>query len=63
MSQIGKITLTPYNYKKLDNGFVQLRSSYLYSDRIAYNPNWQLPDHAFVNEKGYLCIDYLDGED
>ena len=63
MSQIGKITLSPYNYKKLNNGYVQLRSSYLYSDRIAYNPNWQLPDHAFVNEDGYLCIDYLDGED
>lgn len=63
MSQIGKITLTPYNYKKLGNGFVQLRSSYKYEDRLAYNPNWQLPEHTFVNEEGYLCIDYLDGED
>ena len=63
MSQIGKITLTPYNYKKLGNGFVQLRSSYKYEDRLAYNPNWQLPEHAFVNKEGYLCLDYLDGED
>lgn len=63
MSQIGKITLTPYNYKKLDNGYVQLRSSYKYEDRIAYNPDWKLPDDAFVNEEGYLCINYLDGED
>ena len=63
MSQIGKITLTPYNYKKLDNGYVQLRSSYKYADRMAYNPDWQVPEDAFVDEEGYLWINYLDGED
>lgn len=63
MSQIGKITLTPNNYRKLDNGYVKLRSNYKYADRIAYNHDWKLPDDASVDEKGYLCIDYLDGED
>lgn len=63
MSQIGKITLTPYNYKKLDNGYVQLRSYYKYSDRIAYNPSWEVPEDAYVDDEGYLCINYLDGED
>lgn len=63
MSQIGKITLTPYNYRKLDNGYVQLRSSYKYEDRMAYNPNWKVPEDAFVDEDGYLWINYLDGED
>ncbi len=63
MSQIGKITLTPNNYRKLDNGYVQLRSSYKYEDRIAYNPNWKVPEDAFVDEDGYLWINYLDGED
>ena len=63
MSQIGKITLTPYNYRKLNNGFVQLRSCYKYDDRVAYNPNWKLPEDAFVDEDGYLWINYLDGED
>ena len=62
MSQIGKITLTPHNYHKLDNGYVQLRSCYKYADRIAYNPNWKIPEDAFVDEEGYLWIDYLDGE-
>ena len=63
MSQIGKITLTPYNYRKLNNGFVQLRSSYKYADRIAYNPDWKIPEDAFVDDDGYLWINYLDGED
>lgn len=63
MSQIGKITLTPYNYRKLDNGYVQLRSCYKYADRIAYNPDWKIPEDAFVDKDGYLWINYLDGED
>lgn len=63
MSQIGKITLTPFNYRKLDNGFVQLRSCYMYEDRVAYNPNWKVPEDAFVDNDGYLWINYLDGED
>lgn len=63
MSQIGKITLTPNNYKKLDNGYVQLRSNYKYVERMTYNPDWIIPEEAFVDNEGYLCINYLDGED
>lgn len=65
MSQIGKITLTPdnligYNSK---NHMVTLRSNYKYEDRMNYNPNWKLPDTAYVDTDGCLCINYLDGED
>ena len=63
MSQIGKITLTPSNYKKMNNGYVQLRSNYKYAERVAYNPDWQLPEDAFVDDAGYLWINYLDGAD
>lgn len=68
MSQIGKITLTPNNYQIKTElpppcGYVALRSNYKYEDRLAYNPNWKLPDDAFVDNEGYLCIYYLDGED
>lgn len=65
MSQIGKITLTPNNvisYDK-DNHLITLRSNYKYEDRIKYNPLWKIPDLAYVDENGYLCIKYLDGED
>ena len=30
---------------------------------MAYNPNWKVPEDAFVDEDGYLWINYLDGED
>lgn len=64
MSQIGKITLTPdnviaYNPKQYT---VTLRSNYKYVDRMRYNPHWQIPESAYVDDNGYLCINYLDGE-
>jgi len=65
MTQIGKITLTPNNVLGYDeeNRTVELRSNYKYSDRMKYNPSWKLPDMAYVDEDGYLCIKYLDGKD
>lgn len=65
MSQIGKITLTPNNVLGYDEVYrlVGLRSNYKYEDRIKYNPNWKIPDSAYVNKEGFLCINYLDGED
>lgn len=65
MSQIGKITLTPTNTMlyKVDERTIRLRSNYKYEDRMRYNPSWKLPDSAFVDDDGYLCINYLDGED
>ena len=65
MSQIGKITLTPTNvlgYNE-ENNTIRLRSNYLYSDRIVYNPSWEVPESAHIDDKGYLVIDYLDGKD
>jgi lysine 2,3-aminomutase len=62
MSSIGKITLTPFNVLEYVEGvYIKLRSNYKYDDRIAYNPEWKLPEEAWVNKGGYLCIKYLDG--
>lgn len=65
MSQIGKITLTPNNVLGYDevNHTITLRSNYKYEDRMRYNPSWKLPDMAYIDEEGYLCIRYLDGND
>lgn len=65
MSQIGKITLTPNNVLEYDeeDRTITLRSNYLYGDRVKYNPHWELPDMAYVDNDGYLCIKYLDGEE
>ena len=64
MSQIGKITLTPTNVLEYNKGKnIILRSNYKYADRIKYNPSWEVPEMAYIDDNGYLCINYLDGED
>lgn len=63
MTEIGKIILTPNNYSENHNGNISLRSNYKYQDRINYNPDWKLPDSAWINEEGFLCVNYVDGED
>jgi hypothetical protein len=30
---------------------------------MKWNPDWQLPETAIVDENGYLRVWYLDGED
>lgn len=64
MTEIGKITITlssVIQYKKGE--YIELKSDYKYEDRLKYNPDWKLPDNAYVNDEGYLCVRYLDGED
>lgn len=63
MTQIGKITLTPFNFKETNDGYVLLRSNYKLKDRLTYNPDWKIPEDAYVDDDGYLWIKYLDGED
>jgi lysine 2,3-aminomutase len=63
MSSIGKITLTPFNVLEYKEGeFIKLKSRYKYSDRLLYNPNWKIPNEAWVDDSGYLCVKYPDGE-
>lgn len=62
MSEIGKIILTPFNFEDTKDGFVILKSNYKYSDRKAYNLSWELPKCAWVDDNGFLCIKYIDGE-
>jgi lysine 2,3-aminomutase len=64
MTDIGKITLyegTILGRDKLNR--VLLQSNYRYNDRVAWNHDWQLPNNAEVDEKGFLRIWYLDGND
>jgi lysine 2,3-aminomutase len=64
MTDIGKITL--YDgaiIEKNDNNQLLIQSAYKYHDRMKWNPDWQLPETAIVDENGYLRVWYLDGED
>ena len=65
MTQIGKITLLPGTIRTWDymSNKISLKSCYKYEERMKYNPNWKLPDDAWISEDGYLCINYLDGSD
>jgi len=64
MTSIGKITLTPFNVIEYKEGeYVKLKSRYKLSDRLKYNPEWRMPEDAWVSDDGYLCIKYIDGTD
>lgn len=63
MTSIGKITLTPFNVIEYKKGeFMSVRSKYKLEDRLKYNPNFKLPEEAWVDDNGFMCIKYLDGE-
>lgn len=63
MTGIGKITLTPFNVIEYKEGeYISIRSKYKLEDRLKWNPNYQMPEDAWVDENGYMCIRYLDGE-
>lgn len=62
MTDIGKITLYEGTIKGYEDGRVVLSSNYKYSERMAWNPSWKLPETAFV-ENDYICVRYLDGFD
>lgn len=64
MTAIGKVTLTPFNViEYVEGSHMSVRSNYKLEDRLSYNPAWELPEGAWVNDDGYLCIKYPDGED
>lgn len=63
MTSIGKIT--PYEVTILEHkdNRILLRSNYSYKERIAWNPSWQLPENAIVDNDGNLCVWYEDAAD
>lgn len=63
MTDIGKVILYHGTIiDKNEDGYIELKSSYKYNERMAWNPSWQLPETAFVDEDGYIRIKYLDGD-
>ncbi len=63
MTDIGKITFYDGVILGRKDGKILLQSNYSLKDRLAWNPSWQLPDTAEVDENGYLRVWYVDGED
>lgn len=61
MTDIGKITFYEGVILDRKDGRILLQSNYRYDERLDWNPSWQLPDTAEVNQDGYLSVWYLDG--
>lgn len=63
MTDIGKITLYDGTIlQKNNDNRLLIQSQYKLEDRLTWNPDWQLPETAEVDEAGYLRVWYLDGE-
>ncbi|MBI5017706.1 MAG: radical SAM protein [Deltaproteobacteria bacterium] len=62
MTDIGKITFYEGTIVDRRDGKLLLRSQYRLADRRAWNPTWQPPETAVVDQDGYLSVWYVDGE-
>lgn len=60
MTDIGKISFYDGVIRDQRDGRVLLQSNYRLADRLAWNPSWQLPATAEVDDRGYLRVWYLD---
>jgi lysine 2,3-aminomutase len=60
MTDIGKIALNENIFIRRENDKVLLKSSYSLKDRLEWNPLWQLPASAIVEDDGTLSVWYQD---
>lgn len=60
MTDIGKITLYEGTIIDREDDKVLLQSNYKLEDRLKWNPNWELPPNASVDENGLLRVWYKD---
>lgn len=63
MTDIGKVSLFHGSVVRRDEAenSVLLRTSYRYDDRKRWNPSWEKPQSAEVDEQGFLSVWYPDG--
>ena len=65
MTDIGKIVLYDgaiIAHRPSDNSLL-LRSGYRLEDRKKWNPSWRIPASVQVDDEGFMCVWYKDGED
>jgi lysine 2,3-aminomutase len=63
MTAVGKVTLYEGSILSNRDGILTIRTSYRLEDRLRWNPGYQLPESATVNELGTLDVQYVDGVD
>jgi lysine 2,3-aminomutase len=65
MTDIGKIVMYEgaiVARRHSDNSLL-LRSGYRLEDRMAWNPSWRMPASVEIDNEGFMCVWYKDGED
>lgn len=64
MTDVGKVTLYEGTLgAKDEQGYIDIRTNYQIADRLRWNPDYQLPDSARVDDQGRIIVKYLDGRD
>lgn len=63
MTAVGKVTLYEGSILSEHDGILTLRTSYRLEDRLRWNPGYELPEEAAVNELGTIDVQYVDGVD
>lgn len=65
MTDIGKIVL--YDGAIIDrrpaDNTILLRSGYRAADRKKWNPSWRIPSSVEIDDDGFMCVWYQNGED
>ena len=60
MTDIGKITLYEGSIIDRKDDRILLQTNYSYKNRLEWNPYWELPSNAIVDENGLLQVWYKD---
>lgn len=62
MTDIGKVTLYEGSIVARDGSRLLIQTHYSYEGRRRWNPHWELPDNAVIDDRGLLQVWYEDGE-
>lgn len=65
MTDIGKIVLYEGAIRRrrhVDNTIL-VRSGYRAEDRLRWNPSWRVPESVEIDQDGFMCVWYQDGDD
>jgi lysine 2,3-aminomutase len=65
MTDIGKIVLYEGAIvaRRPSDNTILLRSGYRLEDRKRWNPSWRIPSSVEIDDEGFMCVWYKDGED
>jgi hypothetical protein len=63
MTDIGKIIFYEGTISERKGAFLLLKSGYKFTERLHWNPDFQMPKNSGVDSEGNLQVWYLDRDD